>query len=379
MACPRCGGEAKSLIAPNYWRCHSTERVSEVVMRPVLGAPPHLGLFEPHTIYHDNLCTFEYAESSGEGGSVTDTCACGTYAIGRCLTCGKLVCGIHSAIWNDQRMCRSHIAELDGAAKREAELLRVRSEVNRAEARAKAKADAERDAPRWRSQLEQLAEPGGVATLEDIVPDEWIPIRTSLQEFRNRLQAAGHPGVDITEVSVRSSRWRPGNAHVSNRTIGRGWLLSVAVAPPAIGAGRESEHAYMKPDRKVYMWVWTDGRLTSDDASGQRQLWRMLSTGQLPRFVSLADPPTRQNLGSLNAEISVALARYLGVPEPSSGPSGAGQATGGSQTAQSHDPRGPEYNGEYGEYLRARYGGSGGDSALPNAEPNVQPMPLSLS
>ena len=36
---------------------------------------------------------------------MAEACTCGTYAIGRCQGCGTHVCGTHSKVWHDRRLC----------------------------------------------------------------------------------------------------------------------------------------------------------------------------------------------------------------------------------------------------------------------------------
>ena len=54
-------------------------------------------------------------------------CACSTFAIGVCGECGKPVCGKHSAISGDLRLCDAHLAaeqdKIEQARKDDARLL----------------------------------------------------------------------------------------------------------------------------------------------------------------------------------------------------------------------------------------------------------------
>lgn len=50
-------------------------------------------------------------------GASLEMCSCGTFAIGRCSGCGIPVCGIHSALHADRRLCLEHMAAEDTVAK----------------------------------------------------------------------------------------------------------------------------------------------------------------------------------------------------------------------------------------------------------------------
>jgi hypothetical protein len=105
MPCPNCGGLDRDPIAPGFWRCTSLRRVVEEVGGPGLTNP----FAGPPVIRTERLvaCGAEYHEGAPAGA---ETCACGTFAIGRCLQCGRSVCGSHSALWASRRLCDEHHA-----------------------------------------------------------------------------------------------------------------------------------------------------------------------------------------------------------------------------------------------------------------------------
>jgi hypothetical protein len=86
LSCPRCGGRARSSIAPGYWRCESLT-----------------DSYHPDLPYGrgTELCGTEYQEGS-PGSEVS--CACGTFAIGRCGNCGAPACGRHSKLDETQAL-----------------------------------------------------------------------------------------------------------------------------------------------------------------------------------------------------------------------------------------------------------------------------------
>lgn len=42
---------------------------------------------------------------------MVEACECGTFAVGRCAECREPVCGRHSAMHDEQLLCREHAAE----------------------------------------------------------------------------------------------------------------------------------------------------------------------------------------------------------------------------------------------------------------------------
>lgn len=76
--CPRCGGAGASKIAPGYYQC---------------------------------TCNNSDGYSCGNRYRIkeemiqTPLCDCGTFSIGQCSECKKYVCGIHSGLYNGNRLC----------------------------------------------------------------------------------------------------------------------------------------------------------------------------------------------------------------------------------------------------------------------------------
>jgi len=54
-------------------------------------------------------CGHLWQEAAPSGVGDTPVChECGTFAVGRCPECGLAVCGVHSWLINDKRLCRAH-------------------------------------------------------------------------------------------------------------------------------------------------------------------------------------------------------------------------------------------------------------------------------
>lgn len=103
MRCPKCGGEATRAIAPGYWECITPAAVTA----PGPGvADPGQGL--PMTIVRSEICYFRF--QSG-GGGLGGQCACGTDAIATCVKCATRMCGDHSTLVGDRRLCSKCYAE----------------------------------------------------------------------------------------------------------------------------------------------------------------------------------------------------------------------------------------------------------------------------
>ena len=86
-------------------------------MLPDPKAPPALGLLPPQPWVEQRVCGHRYQEGGPGVGAILDMCSCGTFAIGRCSECGSSVCGLHSALRADRRLCLEHAAAEDTAAK----------------------------------------------------------------------------------------------------------------------------------------------------------------------------------------------------------------------------------------------------------------------
>ena len=88
--CPMCGGTARSILAPGFYRCESVN---------TLGVVRHLGLQQPVQA----ACGHEYQEAASAANALCQIC--GTFAVGICQDCHQLVCGIHSKLISDKRIC----------------------------------------------------------------------------------------------------------------------------------------------------------------------------------------------------------------------------------------------------------------------------------
>lgn len=105
MACPQCGGSDRHLIAPGYW-----ERDSLITVRSVRPAVGSVSDVIPHV--ETQRCGHRYHEGMGST-SDAPVCACGTFAVGRCMRCGNGVCGDHSSLGTDQkRYCGACLAAI---------------------------------------------------------------------------------------------------------------------------------------------------------------------------------------------------------------------------------------------------------------------------
>ncbi|MGW6441531.1 hypothetical protein [Lentzea sp. NPDC055074] len=118
MTCPHCGSAAHKVIAPGFHEC--------LGWRPEVFTDPATGLAVARRI----PCGQRY-HAGGDRGRNT-TCACGTFAVGVCTSCGTFVCGDHSA-GGAQRMCFACV-EAARAASEQQEQQEVAAENARAEA-----------------------------------------------------------------------------------------------------------------------------------------------------------------------------------------------------------------------------------------------------
>ena len=88
------------------------------------------------------VCGFEYQDGSPvvSGGGDIPTCACNTFAVGRCTVCAADVCGLHSAMLENRRLCSRHHAQAARDVQRRAtaaaDAERAETERRRAEAAA---------------------------------------------------------------------------------------------------------------------------------------------------------------------------------------------------------------------------------------------------
>jgi hypothetical protein len=93
-SCPVCGSNENRQIAPNYWECRGTRRVPT-------GAPPSGAQGA-----HDRIVACGERYATGATGVVASLCYCGTDSIGTCQRCGTRVCGDHSRLREDSRVCK---------------------------------------------------------------------------------------------------------------------------------------------------------------------------------------------------------------------------------------------------------------------------------
>ncbi len=109
MSCPNCGGSEHIPIAPGYWECRSLIRFEVRRPDPVYGTT-----MVPYS--DSRVCGNRYQEiDSRTPVQIAETCACGTYAIGRCVGCQQAICGDHSGITRGARLCGSCRASRDAA------------------------------------------------------------------------------------------------------------------------------------------------------------------------------------------------------------------------------------------------------------------------
>lgn len=114
MACPRCGGEDRRVIAPGYFECASLIPVTQ-------GLTP-AGVPVPGSA----ACGHRY--QGGTPVNAAGVCACQTNAIGTCAECARPVCGDHSELAEDKRICVTCLQaratqEMDAVASSHAEVI----------------------------------------------------------------------------------------------------------------------------------------------------------------------------------------------------------------------------------------------------------------
>lgn len=105
MPCPSCGGTVREQIAPGYWRCLT----QQVTRYPGPGVPGHPEMGPEH-LHHVSVCGRTYQEGAPAAGAAQ--CFCGTFAIGTCAECQADVCGDHSALVGDRRLCHACATQL---------------------------------------------------------------------------------------------------------------------------------------------------------------------------------------------------------------------------------------------------------------------------
>ena len=99
VACPRCGGTSRVPLAPGYWRCAS--EVVDIASGSENGRRGRITSLEARP---ECGCTYQDSAESQSSPS----CYCGTFAVGTCTDCGMMVCGDHSALLGDRRLCTEH-------------------------------------------------------------------------------------------------------------------------------------------------------------------------------------------------------------------------------------------------------------------------------
>ncbi len=116
-ACPVCGGDKRSPLAPGYWRCESIVRDFATGIAPTLGAPPALGMVSPMAVPVDRVCGHQYQEAAPQTGGHMEFCyRCSTGMIGRCDNDARSVCGFHSKMRADRRLCDECVVRFDEQA-----------------------------------------------------------------------------------------------------------------------------------------------------------------------------------------------------------------------------------------------------------------------
>ena len=100
MSCPSSGGAQRLEIAPGYFECTSQVATVTTDMVPDLAMQ---GRYQPVPGRGSRICGARY--QTGQPGSAALVCSCGTFAIGWCAECATAVCGQHSALTGDRRLC----------------------------------------------------------------------------------------------------------------------------------------------------------------------------------------------------------------------------------------------------------------------------------
>lgn len=305
MACPDCGGNDRSPLAPGFWRCDSLVTYYETVMAPAPGAPPHLGLLAPVTYPRQRVCAKQYHERSQQEDADMQYCACDTGAIGRCSRDHRPVCGFHSQLRDGKRLCNECVAEHDAAQARAA----ARAELEAAEAAARPELDKVRAAaaaarglpdPASQALLLQLLEQGarrhlagpryacisksvGEAITEACRPEVPFTAAQMVANFVSKGLLARHAATLLTLTS-----WERGAfGGMKRRKHGRidGWLTQRGSSGTSGTYGTEGT-----PD----VYVLADGRLASTahnstdigagaqhDPAQLEHLWQLARSGHL--------------------------------------------------------------------------------------------------
>lgn len=159
MSCPRCGSSSRNEIAPGYYECQGDRLV---VQRHMVPDPGHPGRERPLEVEVPQPCANRYQEG-GPAGIVLNLCPCGTFAIGRCATCGSALCGDHSLLSHGLRRCTRCLT--DEAAAIASEKARAAAE-GAGERRRQAADKAVKDAQRLQMFLRESAQRGWPCSVE---------------------------------------------------------------------------------------------------------------------------------------------------------------------------------------------------------------------
>lgn len=215
MVCPQCGGAERAPIAPGLWMC--TTLLPHRVFVP---SGNRFGDMRPH----DDWIPCQHRYHDGEGASAgAPQCMCGTFAIGKCHTCDRWVCGEPncSGMEGGRRLCAPHYRSAVQA--REAAELAANI----------ARFDAERAAER---------EAGEQA-------------RRTVRAFLDAAKAAGFPGATTAYATERNKR---GDDKVTRAV--KGWKV--------FEARRDQYRASTPPKESIYVLEDASWAYIHEPASG---------------------------------------------------------------------------------------------------------------
>jgi hypothetical protein len=102
MSCPACGGTDREPLAPGYWECCTPVPQVEVVHQQV---DRDVIIPVQHQVW--TSCGHRYQEGPPVMADDAPMCECNTWAIGLCADCKAPVCGDHSSLVSDRRLCRT--------------------------------------------------------------------------------------------------------------------------------------------------------------------------------------------------------------------------------------------------------------------------------
>lgn len=182
MGCPSCGGVLREAIAPGYWQCTSiviVERGGPGLVDSRLGSPVLSG---------QRICGVAYQEGSETGVE----CGCGTFAVGRCARCRRAVCGVHSSIRRDERLCA-------GCGAKEDEALARTQDAAASAADTEYVADRDQWAAAARIVLSGYPLPARVALVMQLAASPGWPAHSSKVSVRNDLLSQLIPELGITQ------------------------------------------------------------------------------------------------------------------------------------------------------------------------------------